>query len=100
MHAPNDPLSIRTSRLLLFVKRLPLRPSFVLGALAIAYFAFSPSARAVTPAPDRGYPGNNTAEGTQALFIRTTGSNNTALGFQPLFHTTTSNFNTATGFQA
>ena len=97
MHAPNDPLSIRTSRLLLFVKRLPLRPSFVLGTLAVTYFAFSPSAGAVTPAPDGGYPNNNTAEGTNALFKPTSGSYNTADGAMALYSLTIGSYNTAIG---
>ena len=58
------------------------------------------NAQAVSPAPDGGYGGGNTAEGTSALFFLTTGVWNTALGYQTLFHLTTGNQNTATGFQA
>src|SRR6476661_2044714 len=36
---------------------------FLLIPLALAWFALSPSARAVLPAPDGGYPSDNTAEG-------------------------------------
>ncbi len=57
---------------------------FLLIALALAWFAVPPAARAVTPAPDGGYPGQNTAEGEDALFSNTTGANNTALGFNAL----------------
>jgi hypothetical protein len=74
-------------------------PVFLVG-LGLAFFALSPRAQAVTPAPDGAYPGGNTAEGADALFNRTTGIWNTALGFQTLFHNTTGNTNTATGFQA
>jgi hypothetical protein len=35
-------------------------------------------ALAVSPAPDGGYAGNNTAEGTSALFSLTSGADNTA----------------------
>ena len=49
-------------------------------ALALAWFALSPAARAVDPPPDGGYPGDNTAEGDDALFSLTTGSDNTAIG--------------------
>ena|SRR5205814_1684733 len=55
---------------------------------------------AVTPAPDGGYAGNNTAEGTSALFGLTSGIDNTGLGFQALYHATTGNYNTGTGFRA
>ena len=45
-------------------------------------FGLSPIAQAVTPAPDGGYPGENTAEGSSALFSLTTGTHNTATGFE------------------
>jgi hypothetical protein len=67
------------------------------AVFAIACFALSPTAQAVSPAPDGGYPGGNTAEGTDALFSLTTGSDNTAIGFQALFNNTTGSQNTATG---
>jgi hypothetical protein len=75
-------------------------PVFLVG-LGLAFFALSPRAQAVTPAPDGGYAGNNTAEGTQALQSRVPGGvNNTAIGFQALFHLTDGLSNTATGFRA
>jgi Chaperone of endosialidase len=64
---------------------------------ALACFALCPMAQAVVPAPDGGYPGGNTAEGTNALFSLTTGVYNTALGLTALFHVTDGDFNTATG---
>ena len=50
-------------------------------------FAPCQMALAVSPAPDGGYAGNNTAEGTSALFSLTSGADNTAIGFQALFTT-------------
>src|SRR6266436_6833031 len=73
-------------------------PAFALFALAC--FALSPAARAVSPAPDGGYPGQNTAEGDDALFSLTSGGDNTAVGFSALFNNTTGYFNTAVGDQA
>jgi Chaperone of endosialidase len=69
---------------------------------ALACFALSPTARAVLPPPppDGGYPGGNTAEGTNALFNLTTGTQNTAIGFQALNNTTTGSYNTAIGWEA
>ncbi len=69
---------------------------------AVAIFAFaclalSPTAQAVLPAPDGGYPGANTAEGTNALFSLTTGTWNTGNGYEALFANTSGSFNTATG---
>jgi Chaperone of endosialidase len=81
-------------------------------------FALLPCARAVSPAPDGGYPGFNTAEGQNALAQATlgvwntaiggfalnadiTGGNaNTAVGLNALGHNTTGDFNTAVGVEA
>src|SRR6266496_1397597 len=70
------------------VNHAPLRRGVLLIALTLACFALSPTARAVLPAPDGGYPGSNTAEGTNALFSLTFGSSNTAIGFDALYHNT------------
>ena len=65
--------------------------------LALGSFALSPIAQAVVPAPDGGYPGNNTAEGQNALFSLTTGTFNTAVGFLSLSALAGGSFNTAVG---
>jgi hypothetical protein len=83
-----------TERTLL--SRSPVRRGFIPVAILSAWFTLSP-ARAVTPPPDGGYLGSNTAEGENALLLLTTGCCNTALGFQALFSNTTGSFNTATG---
>jgi hypothetical protein len=72
----------------------------MLVLLAVGGLALSPMARAVTPAPDGGYPGSNTAEGDNALFNLAGGLDNTALGFDALLSNTAGNFNTAVGFEA
>ena len=64
---------------------------------ALACLAFIRHAQAVSPAPDGGYPGGNTAEGQNALFGLSSGTYNTALGFSSLRSNTTGNLNTALG---
>src|SRR5437667_350367 len=80
------------------MNRSPLR-AFLLIPFLLACFALSPTARAVTPAPDGGYPNANTAEGDNALFSLDTsqGFDNTAIGFDALFSLTTGPYNTANG---
>jgi trimeric autotransporter adhesin len=82
------------------ISRSPWRGGFLLLPLVLACFALLPGAQAVTPAPDGGYPGNNTAEGTNALFSRTTGAWDSAFGDSALFHDTTGTANTALGRNA
>jgi hypothetical protein len=77
--------------------RSPLRIGLLLIPLALACFAVSPSAQAVSPPPDGGYPGGNTAEGQNALFTLSTGEFNTAVGFFALDSNTAGSFNTALG---
>ena len=76
--------------------------AFLLIPFVLACFALSPTARAVVPAPDGGYPNDNTAEGDDALFSLDTsyGLDNTALGFNALYTDTTGGDNTATGASA
>ena len=52
------------------IYRLSSRRGFpvIFLALVLGVFALSPTARAVDPPLDGGYPNNNTAEGTDALF--------------------------------
>jgi len=64
---------------------------------AFACFALSPTAQAVTPAPDGFYPNANTAEGEDALFSLTTGDSNTAIGSGALYSNSTGARNTAIG---
>jgi len=66
----------------------------IVTVLSLACFGL---AQAVVPPPDGGYPGGNTAEGTNALLSLTTGQNNTAVGVNSLSSTTTGGWNTAIG---
>jgi hypothetical protein len=65
--------------------------------LTIGFLALPQRTRAVSPAPDGGYPGLNTAEGQGALLGLTTGTVNTAVGWFSLKSDTDGSFNTAVG---
>jgi hypothetical protein len=81
-------------------KSLSFGNGLTFATLALACFAVSPIARAVTPAPDGDYPNFNTAEGQAALFSLTSGQYNTAVGYYSLFYNTTGYDNTANGAAA
>ena len=72
----------------------------ILLFIAFACFGLAPVAHAVSPPPDGGYAGFNTAEGTSALFNLTSGLFNTAVGYQALFHNTTGTNNTGVGYRS
>jgi hypothetical protein len=65
--------------------------------LALGLFALSHKTQAISPPPDGGYPGGNTAEGTSALFSRSTGTFNTAIGIYSLLSLTDGSFCTGVG---
>ena len=69
----------------------------ILIPILIIGLGLLPKVRAVSPAPDGGYPGGNTAEGQTALLSLTTGGFNTAVGFLSLRSNTTGQLNTAIG---
>ena len=69
----------------------------ILIAFAPSFFAVALRTQAVSPAPDGGYPGGNTAEGQNALLSLTTGTYNTAVGVFSLRSNTNGTFNTAVG---
>jgi hypothetical protein len=73
-------------------RRHRLQVLFTLSALA-----FCQGTHAVSPAPDGGYSGGNTAEGQNALFSLTTGVYNTAVGLYSLESNAAGNANTAIG---
>jgi hypothetical protein len=72
----------------------------VLITFALVYFALVQNTRAVSPPPDGGYPGGNTAEGDGALSKLSSGLQNAALGTGALRDNTTGNYNTAAGINA
>jgi len=77
-----------------------LRWTLILIQLVLMCVVVLPRAGAVTPPPDGGYPGFNTAEGDSALQNLTSGAANTAVGLGALFHDTMGSNNTALGFEA
>jgi hypothetical protein len=73
------------------------RISLALITVSLVCLALLPEVQAVVPAPDGGYPGNNTAEGQNALLSLTTGVNNTAVGWFSLKSNRNGQLNTAVG---
>jgi hypothetical protein len=74
--------------------------TLVSNLLVLTYFPLSQMAQAapdVSPPPDGGYAGGNTAEGQQALSSRTSGIYNNAIGIYSLLSLTTGSFNTGDG---
>jgi hypothetical protein len=95
----NQRINLKTT--ILAVRNL-IRPAlarcgFLPIALALALFALSKGALAVSPPPDGDYGGGNTAEGGDALFSLTTGGGNTATGSGALFSNTSGSANMPTG---
>jgi hypothetical protein len=72
------------------------RLAFVTVTLLV-WFGLLPNAKPVSPAPDGGYPGGNTAEGQNALLSLTTGAYNTAVGLYSLLSNQEGQFNTGLG---
>ncbi len=72
----------------------------VLIIFALVCFALVQNTQAVSPPPDGGYPGGNTAEGQNALLGLTSGYYNTAVGFSSLKSNTIGYLNTAVGINA
>jgi hypothetical protein len=91
-------MKLKTELITNSMYRSRLRPGLFLIPFALVAFALSPTTQAqLSPPPDGGYAGDNTAEGTDALFSVTTGTENTAVGFDALTSNTTGDSNTATG---
>jgi len=76
-------------------------PQF-LTAVVIVCLVSVQNAQAVSPPPDGGYPGQNTAEGQKALLNLNVnnGTNNTAVGWRALRTNVEGEFNTAIGSAA
>ena len=71
--------------------------ALILIAFALMAFVLAQRTQAVSPPPDGGYPGGNTAEGQAALFNLTSGTFNTAVGLLSLNSLKEGKFNTALG---
>src|ERR1700731_3399309 len=94
--------NMTTLRIKNSISRSPLRCGLFLIPIALCCFELWPVPKAfgVSPSPDGGYAGNNTAEGTNALLNLTSGINNTAVGFGALSSDTTGGYNVAIGSNA
>jgi hypothetical protein len=76
--------------------------NLILILMGIVCIGLLPKAQAVSPPPDGGYPGFNTAEGDNALknLNSADGVGNTAVGWFSLFSDVEGGFNTAIGVGA
>jgi len=72
-------------------------PTILTTLIFLCLAAIGPKAQAVSPPPDGGYPGGNTAEGQSALLSLTSGTYNTAVGLFSLITDAEGGFNTAIG---
>jgi len=70
--------------------------AYVIATL-LGWVGLLPNAEGVSPAPDGGYPGGNTAEGRNALLSLTAGTYNTAVGLFSLMSNQEGQFNTGVG---
>src|SRR5262245_65946918 len=80
-----------------FINNFLLRCTAILNLFALMCVSTLPDAQAVSPAPDGGYPGGNTAEGQSALLGLSTGTFSTAIGVFSLQSLTEGKFNTGVG---
>jgi uncharacterized coiled-coil protein SlyX len=94
---PAETVSDLASMKTLVQIKLALRFFTLPLALILGWVALPQAAQAVVPPPDGGYPGFNTAEGTNALKNLTTGAANTAVGWFSLTSNTDGSFNTGVG---
>ena len=84
-------------KLLIHLKQSRKLPELLITLFTLTCFTASPKIQAVSPPPDGGYPGGNTAEGQNALFSLTSGTYNTAVGLLALRSNTEGSLNTAIG---
>ena len=76
---------------------MSIRVQSILVVITLLFLGFLPKVQAVAPAPDGGYPGFTTAEGTNALKNLTIGVANTGAGWSSLFTNSSGNYNTGLG---
>src|SRR5258708_19905224 len=76
-------------------------PQFLIAVVTVCFVSVQ-NAQAASPPPDGGYPGQNTAEGQEALLNLNVnnGTNNTAVGWRALRTNVEGEFNTAIGSAA
>jgi hypothetical protein len=92
----HDLSMIMTTRSSRSVHRSLARTLLFISFVAVCLALFQTS-QAVSPPPDGGYPGGNTAEGQDAVLSLTSGTYNTAIGIYSLLSLTDGDFCTGVG---
>ena len=80
-----------------YPRLMKTKKTMLLITISVLWFRFLSDTNAVNPPPDGGYPGLNTAEGTNALKNLTTGVANAAFGWYSLFTNSSASYNTGVG---
>src|SRR5713101_1825503 len=96
----NNTLPLTKIACFLAAVRLALAPAAFAVIPLLIWASLCSSILAVDPAPDGGYPIENTAEGQDALFSLTNGADVTAIGFQAFYINTGGYDNTGVGAKA
>jgi trimeric autotransporter adhesin len=94
---PTPSIGRELMKIMRISNKYKMTAALALLIFALGFLGLPERTHAVSPPPDGGYAGGNTAEGQNALSSLTSGTYNTAVGLFSLLSLTDGSFNTATG---